>query len=142
MVIYAKKGIIIVLYNTLLLTLLNLSTLVLAHWHRKDIHSKWSWIGAWNGNKSHDEFVLLVLDWDGKNITGIINPGTDNIQIDTVELDPSDWSVTIEAYAEFDNKPLHYEISGTITQLELPTRSINGTWKSESGSGDFQISRQ
>ena len=103
---------------------------------------KGSWIGEWSGNKSHDEFVLLVLDWDGKNITGIINPGTDNIDIDKVELDPSDWSVTIEADAEVDNKPLHYEISGTITQLELPTRSINGTWKSASGSGDFQISRQ
>ncbi len=127
------------LRKTLLFSLLSLSTLA----QGQEGHPlKGSWIGEWSGNESHDEFVLLVLDWDGKNVTGIINPGTDNIEIDKVELDPTDWSVTIEADAEVDNKPLHYEISGTISQLELPTRSINGTWKTESGSGDFQISRQ
>src|SRR5687768_12037943 len=127
------------LRNALLFSFLTLSTLA----QGQEGHPlKGSWIGEWSGNKSHDEFVLLVLDWDGKNVTGIINPGTDNIEIDKVELDPADWSVTIEADTEVDNKALHYEITGTIMQLELPTRSIVGTWKSESGAGDFQISRQ
>ena len=127
------------LRNTFLISLLTRSAFAGA---QEGHPLKGSWIGEWSGNKSHDEFVLMVLDWDGKNITGIINPGTDNIAIDKVELDPSDWSVSIMADAEIDNKPLHYEINGTINQLELPTRSISGTWKSESGSGDFQISRQ
>jgi hypothetical protein len=127
------------LRKTLLFSLLTLSSLALG---QEGHPLKGSWIGEWKGNKSHDEFVLLVLDWDGKNVTGIINPGTDNIEIDKVELDPSDWSVTIEADTEVDGKPLNYVITGNIQQLELPTRSINGTWKSESGTGDFQISRQ
>ncbi len=127
------------LRNTLFFSLLTLSTFTFG---QEGHPLKGSWIGEWSGNESHDEFVLLVLDWDGKNVTGIINPGTDNIEIDKVELDPSDWSVTIEADTEVDGKALNYEITGTINQLELPTRSINGTWKSESGSGDFQISRQ
>jgi hypothetical protein len=127
------------LRNTLFFSLLTLSSIAFG---QEGHPLKGSWIGEWSGNKSHDEFVLLVLDWDGKNVTGIINPGTDNIEIDKVELDPSDWSVTIEADTEVDNKPLNYVITGTINQLELPTRSINGTWKSETGSGDFQISRQ
>src|SRR5690606_34004517 len=42
---------------------------------------KGSWLGTWAGNEAHGENVLLVLDWDGQNITGIINPGTDNIAI-------------------------------------------------------------
>jgi hypothetical protein len=127
------------LRKTLLLSLLTLSSLALG---QEGHPLKGSWIGEWSGNESHDEFVLLVMDWDGKNVTGIINPGTDNIEIDKVELDPADWSVTIEADTEVDGKPLKYVITGNIQQLELPTRSINGTWKSESGTGDFQISRQ
>ena len=95
---------------------------------------KGSWIGEWSGNETHGEFVLLVLDWDGNEVTGIINPGTDNIEIDSVELDPSDWTVSITAQ--------DYEIEGTIEELELPSRSINGTWESQDGSGDFAISRQ
>lgn len=95
---------------------------------------KGSWIGEWSGNEALGDFVLLVLDWDGSNVTGIINPGTDNIQIDRVDLNPADWSVTIRAN--------DYEISGKIQELELPSRSLNGTWKSGQGSGNFTISRQ
>ena len=127
------------LRKTLLFSLLTLSSLALG---QEGHPLKGSWIGEWSGNESHDEFVLIVMDWDGKNVTGIINPGTDNIEIDKVELDPADWSVTIEADTEVDGKTLNYVITGNIQQLELPTRSINGTWKSESGTGDFQISRQ
>src|SRR4029453_6935770 len=40
---------------------------------------KGSWIGTWSGNKVHGDDVLFVLNWDGKAVTGMINPGTDNI---------------------------------------------------------------
>jgi hypothetical protein len=39
----------------------------------------------------------MVMNWDGKAITGIINPGTDNLEIKTATLNPADWSVHIEA---------------------------------------------
>ena len=95
---------------------------------------KGSWIGEWTGNETHGDFVLLVLDWDGKNVTGVINPGTDNMNIEKVDLDPSDWSVTIEADG--------YVLEGTIQQLEIPSRSISGTWKNGNRSGNLAISRQ
>jgi hypothetical protein len=95
---------------------------------------KGSWIGEWTGNETHGDFVLLVLDWDGKNVTGVINPGTDNMNIEKVDLDPSDWSVTIEAGG--------YVLEGTIEQLEIPSRSISGTWKNGDRSGNLAISRQ
>jgi len=95
---------------------------------------KGSWIGEWSGNEALGDFVLLVLNWDGKEISGIINPGTDNIEIDKATLDPSNWSVRIEAG--------DYVIDGTIENLELPSRSIVGTWRSSNGSGSFDIVRQ
>lgn len=102
-----------------------------------------SWIGVWEGNQTHDEFVLIVLDWNGRDITGIINPGTDNIEITDAELDPDDWSVRIEADTE-DSQGRHvdYVLEGQIQDLELPSRYITGTWRSSDGRGDFEISRQ
>ena len=42
---------------------------------------KGSWIGQWESNETHGDDIVVVLDWDGEQITGLINPGTDNIQI-------------------------------------------------------------
>ena len=49
---------------------------------------KGSWIGTWSGNTLHGNDVLLVLTWDGKTITGTINPGTDNMAIKNASLNP------------------------------------------------------
>ena len=104
---------------------------------------KGSWIGLWESNDTHGENVVVVLDWDGERITGMINPGTQNIEIDEASLDPSDWSVHIEADAQTDDgETITYVIDGVIQELELPSRSIIGTWRSENGSGDFDIRRQ
>ena len=51
---------------------------------------KGSWIGEWSGNSELGEFVLVVMDWDGEKVSGMINPGTDNLEIERVDLDPED----------------------------------------------------
>jgi len=104
---------------------------------------KGSWIGMWEGNKDAGDDVLLVLNWDGKTISGIINPGTDNMKIANATLDPNGWKVHIEADGK--NKQgaaVHYVIDGNIKDLELTSRSIIGTWQSQGGKGKFDIRRQ
>ena len=54
---------------------------------------KGSWLGEWSGNQVHGENILLILDWDGKAVTGMINPGTDNIALTKASLDPNGWAV-------------------------------------------------
>lgn len=104
---------------------------------------KGSWIGVWEGNETHDEFVLIILDWNGREITGIINPGTDNIEITDAELDPDDWSVRIEADTEDANgRAVDYVLEGTIEDLELPNRYIAGSWRNGNESGNLEIRRQ
>ena len=104
---------------------------------------KGSWIGVWEGNTQSGDDVLVIMDWDGEHVTGIINPGTDDIKIANATLDPDGWKVHIEANGK--NKQggdLHYVIDGVIEQIELPSRAVVGTWKSESGNGKFDIRRQ
>ncbi len=104
---------------------------------------KGSWLGEWAGNSVHGDNILLILDWDGKAITGMINPGTDNMPLTKASLEPNGWVVRLEAEGkDKDGSAVRYVIEGKIENLELPNRSINGTWSSNKGRGAFTASRQ
>ena len=105
---------------------------------------KGSWLGTWTGNKVHGNDVLLVMMWDGKTISGDINPGTDNIKVKNASLNPEGWLVHIEADAkDKQGQALTYTIDGKIENLPLASRSITGTWKdNKGGTGAFRIGRQ
>jgi len=104
---------------------------------------KGSWLGEWQGNSVHGDNVLLILDWDGKAITGMINPGTDNMPLGAASLEPNGWVVRFEAEGkDKDGSAVRYVIEGKLENLELPNRSINGTWSSNKGRGAFTASRQ
>ena len=86
---------------------------------------------------------MLVLNWDGKAITGTINPGTDNIPIKNARLTPEGWVVHLEADAkDTAGRALTYVIDGKIENLHVPNRSITGVWKNQKETGEFKISRQ
>lgn len=104
---------------------------------------KGSWLGAWTGNKNHSPDIVVVLNWDGKAITGMINPGTDNIPIKNATLNPEGWVVHLEADAkDKSGTVLNYVMDGKIQNLPLNNRFITGTWKNQKESGAFRIGRQ
>jgi hypothetical protein len=104
---------------------------------------KGSWLGTWTGNTTHDPDLVLVLNWDGKAITGTINPGTDNIAIKNASLNPDGWVVHFEADAkDKSGRALTYVIDGKIENLHLPNRAVTGTWKNQKESGAFKMTRQ
>lgn len=104
---------------------------------------KGSWIGVWEDNDTHDEFVVVILDWNGREISGTINPGTDNIRLTSATLNPENWSVRLVANTEdASGRAVDYIIEGTIDELELPSRSIKGTWRNGNDRGNFEIRRQ
>ena len=101
---------------------------------------KGSWIGTMAGSKALGADIVLVLTWDGKTISGMINPGTDNMAIKNATLNPQGWVVHLEADAK--DKSVTYVIDGKIQNIHLPKRTIVGTWKSQKESGAFNIERQ
>jgi hypothetical protein len=104
---------------------------------------KGSWIGTWGPSQNHSDDVLVVLKWDGKAISGTINPGTADMPIKNASLNPTGWMVHLEADGKDKaGKPLTYVIDGKIENLGLPHRSIVGTWKAGAESGPIRISRQ
>jgi hypothetical protein len=104
---------------------------------------KGSWLGTWAGNSSHSPDVVLVLNWDGKAITGMINPGTDNLSIKNATLNPEGWVVHLEADGkDSSGRTLTYVIDGKIENLHVPNRGITGRWKNQKESGEFKVTRQ
>ena len=104
---------------------------------------KGSWIGTWDGNKTHGNDVLLVLNWDGKAISGTVNPGTDNMAIKNATLNPEGWVVHLEADGKSKaGAAVTYVIDGKIENLAFANRSIVGTWRSGTEKGAFKIMRQ
>jgi hypothetical protein len=103
---------------------------------------KGSWIGTWANNKLLGNDVLVVMNWDGKTISGVINPGTDDIPFKSATLDPDKWTVRIEADAKTKAGVMPIVIEGKLENLAMHNRSIVGTWKSSQGSGAFSIQRQ
>ena len=103
---------------------------------------KGTWLGDWGPSKDDRTQVTIVLDWDGKNISGVINPGPASIPIQKATLEPKGWLVHFEADAkDHDGKPVHFVIDGSIENLTSIRRSIVGTWSHGDMKGDFKLTR-
>jgi hypothetical protein len=97
-----------------------------------------TWSGDWGPSANERTKVTFVMDWDGKNVTGQINPGPDSIPLSSVYVDPANWTVRIEA----DTKAkVHISAEGRLEDLGSYHRVIRGTWRQGAVSGDFRITR-
>ena len=101
-----------------------------------------TWGGDWGPNATTRNHVTLVLNWDGKNVTGSMNPGPDSITLASVYLDVSNWTVRFEADAK-DNtgKPVHIAAEGKLDDISSYHRKITGSWTQGTTRGDFRLTR-
>ena len=99
-----------------------------------------SWSGSWGTSGDERHRVLLVLDYDGQAISGVINPGRAPIVLTSATLDPASWSVRLEAAPSAQTGGERYVIEGQIENLgSITDRSIAGTWVQGERRGDFRI---
>ena len=92
------------------------------------------WIGDWGLTKAARNPVVIEIGWDGKVISGTINPGPDAVKFTKADLDPTNWSVHIEA--------AKYVIDGRIENIGSLSRTISGTWMQGNQKGDFKVTKQ
>jgi hypothetical protein len=105
---------------------------------------KGQWSGQW-GPTTAPKRLLLDLQWDGKAITGSINPGEEKAVVKNVTFDytdPSKWKVTIEAEGkDASGKPLKIVANGTLENLGAYYKVFHGTWTEGAQKGDFTVTR-
>ena len=103
---------------------------------------KGSWSGDWGQTKESRTRILLEMNWDGKEISGAINPGPNAVPLQKATLDPSNWSVHLEGEGKGPaGQPVRYVIDGKLQNIGAYQRFITGTWTEGSKKGDFKIVR-
>jgi hypothetical protein len=124
--------------------------------------AKGTWLGHWGPTSTVQSRIVVVIDHDGKTMSGVFNPGPNAVPLKVARLDitpgtPSskqgvpDILPIFEVYFEVDAKdatgnPVAIVAEGTIHNVGLPNRWIAGTWTRTSGgstdTSEFKITRQ
>jgi hypothetical protein len=103
---------------------------------------KGTWSGDWGVNNDNRTHVLLEIRWDGKALTGTLNPGPNAVPLQKVILDPDAWTVHLEGDGkDKSGATVHYLIDGTVQNLGSARRTMTGTWTQGSVKGDFRVVR-
>jgi hypothetical protein len=104
--------------------------------------------GQWSGTRTlagQEGRVLLNLEWDGKAMTGVINPGPNAATVKSVAFDYSKlaaWGVKITAEGKDEKGQLvAVALDGTLENLGAYVRHFHGTWTQGGRKGEFTLTR-
>ena len=85
---------------------------------------------------------MLEFNWDGKTITGTINPGPKAVAMKKADLLPESWMVHIEADGrDAAGAAIHYVIDGKLENIGAYARLFHGTWTEAGKKGEFTVTR-
>ena len=105
---------------------------------------KGQWSGQW-GPTNNTKRLLLDLHWDGKEITGFVNPGDENAAVKSVTFDysnPSAWKVKMTAEGkDKSGKPVTISVDGVLENIGAYSKLFHGTWVEGGQKGDFTLTR-
>jgi hypothetical protein len=95
------------------------------------------WTGDWGPSPTHRNDVTVELKWDGKALTGTVNPGPNAVTLQKTTFDPKSGAVHMEADAKgMRGEPVHYIIDGKVTD-----NTMSGSWNHGTTKGDFKITK-
>lgn len=84
-----------------------------------------TWRGQREGAGGTPVTIVMVMQWDGNKVTGVINPGPRSIQIADAQLIPEGWKVKLAAKSA-SGAPIAF--AGILGDLGKYNRTISGTW--------------
>jgi carbohydrate-selective porin OprB len=102
-----------------------------------------TWSGDWGTSTKEEERTdtTLVMNWDGKAVQGLVDPGPDSAKIRVATLDTTKWTV----HLEYDLKDKAGKVTPFIVdgKLQNPAsrkdRMIVGNYTHGTAKGDFKI---
>ena len=133
--------------------------------------AKGTWVGYWGPTLTSQSRIVLVIDHDGKTMSGVYQPGPNAAPMKVARLDitPGKPAVGVargnsgqapqtpavlpifKVHFEIDAKdargnPVAIVADGTMNNVALPNRSITGTWTQTTGgrttTSEFKVGRQ
>jgi hypothetical protein len=105
---------------------------------------KGQWSGQW-GPANNPNRLLLNFEWDGKEITGVINPGPEAATVKSVTFDytdPSAWVVKITAEGkDAAGKVVQIAVDGKLENIGAYMKLFHGTWIQSGKKSEFTVTR-
>jgi hypothetical protein len=99
--------------------------------------------GTWRGyhgpSAADRTVVVIVMKWDGNDIEGIINPGPNALPFTAASLEPSNWTVHIEAQTR-DGAAI--VIDALLEDVGSYNRTLTGTWAQAGVTETFELQRE
>jgi uncharacterized protein (DUF2147 family) len=97
-----------------------------------------AWSGDWGPSANDRNPVTVELKWDGKALTGTVNPGPNATELQKCTFDAKTGAVHMEADAKNRRGAVvHYVIDGKVEG-----NTMSGTWNHDARKGDFKITRK
>ena len=100
-----------------------------------------TWSGDWGPGAAQRTHITIVMTWDGKTISGTINPGPDAIAVPAIALDVTNWTIRFDADAKSASGPVRISAEGRLDDIASAHRTITGTWRQGTAKGDFKLTR-
>lgn len=97
-----------------------------------------TWIGDWGPSPMDRNQVTVELKWDGKVLSGTVNPGPNAVEIKNATYNPQSGVIHMEADAmSRRGGQVHYMIDGKVED-----DTMTGTWNHDNRKGDFKIAKK
>ena len=97
-----------------------------------------TWVGDWGPSAADRNQVTVELKWDGKALTGTVNPGPNAVPLQKATFDSKTDAVHFEADAKgHSGSPVHYMIDGKVDK-----GTMTGSWSHDTHKGDFKITKK
>lgn len=100
-----------------------------------------TWSGDWGPGATQRTHITMVMTWDGKTVSGTINPGPDAIAVPAIALDVTNWTIRFDADAKSASGPVRISAEGRLDDIASAHRTITGTWRQGTAKGDFKLTR-
>ena len=103
-------------------------------------------VGSWHGDRGPNAKtridVTLIMDWDGTQVTGLVNPGFEHMALQNAKLNPKDWTVHFEVESkDAAGRTVRCMVDGKIDKLGSDTRTLTGTWVCGAAKQTFKLTR-
>jgi hypothetical protein len=97
-----------------------------------------TWAGDWGPSASDRNQVTVELKWDGKTLTGTVNPGANAVVLKNSTFDPKTGAIHMEADTKNRRgNDIHYVIDGKVEN-----GTMTGSWNHDNRKGDFKITKK
>ncbi len=97
-----------------------------------------TWTGDWGPSPGDRNQVTLELKYDGKNLTGTVNPGPNAVEVQKATFNAKTGAIHFEADAKNRRgATVHYVIDGKVEK-----DTMTGSWSHDNRKGDFKITKK